>query len=63
MNDSPTKDRQASAIEATMDMCAAGAHEYRAWADNNYERAKLNAVANLVDRVYRAMETIRRSDL
>ncbi len=41
-------------------MAAAGAAAYRAWESNNYERGKLNAVANLVAAVYRSMEEQRR---
>ena len=57
-----SQDGQASAIGASMEMCSAGAREFRAWELDNSERAKSNAVANLVDRVYRAMEEVRRSD-
>lgn len=43
-----------------MEMCAAGAAEYRNWESDEFERSKLNAAANLVDRIYRAMEITRR---
>ena len=46
------------AMEVSMQMCAAGASQYRAWEADKSERDKLNAVANLVSRIYRAMDEI-----
>lgn len=37
-------------------MAGAGARVYRAWKNDPTEQRKLNAVANLVSRVYAAME-------
>lgn len=53
------KTGQAS-VEVTMEMCAAGAQEYLSWVEDESEQRKLNAVANLMDRAYRAMEMERR---
>ena len=62
--ETPDQDGQAGAqIEATMEMCAAGAAKYRDWESDDCEQRKLNAVSNLVYRVYCAMERIRRQPL
>jgi len=55
--------RQARAdkdVEVTPAMIEAGEREYRDWQHDNWERAAPNANANLVARVYRAMEAVRR---
>jgi len=49
-------------IEVSIEMCAAGAAAYREWEVDFYERGKLNAVANLVAKVYRTMEAQRRRE-
>lgn len=41
-------------------MAGVGAVVYREWESNNRERSKLNAVANLVARVFASMEAERR---
>ena len=43
-------------IEVSIQMAGAGARVYRAWKNDPTEQRKLNAVANLVSRVYAAME-------
>ena len=48
--------------EIPSEMAAAGAAAYRVWESDERERAKLNGVANLVCRVYRAMEAQRLLD-
>lgn len=50
-------------VNVTIAMAASGAAEYRAWEADERERAKLNAVANLVARVYASMEAERRRAL
>ena len=47
-------------IEVTINMVSAGAEVYRAWEADAGERGKLNGAANLVARVYEAMEVERR---
>lgn len=43
-------------IEVSIQMAGAGARVYHAWKNDPTEQRKLNAVANLVSRVYAAME-------
>lgn len=59
-SDSDLRDRPAR--ELTVDMAAAGASAYREWEANPRERGKLNAVANLVAKVFRSMEAQRRRE-
>ena len=47
-------------MDVTPAMAAAGADAYREWGADKRERSKLNAVANLVARVFRSMEGQRR---
>jgi hypothetical protein len=49
--------------EVTVLMCLAGAAAYRAWEVDSIERDKSNAVANLVSRIYLAMDEERRLSL
>ena len=49
-------------IEVTIEMAAAGSAAYREWLADAKEQAKLNAVANLSSRVYKAMERVRRNN-
>ncbi len=55
-----SKTGQAGDIETTAQMNEAGIKVYRDWQHDNWERAAPNAEANLVARVYTAMEEVRR---
>ena len=47
-------------FEVSIPMAMAGAAAYREWDSDEVECSKVNAVANLVSKVYRAMEAERR---
>ena len=51
---------QTQEIEVTMEMAVAGGTAYRSWLGDPKEQRKLNSIANLVSRVYLAMEEERR---
>ena len=46
--------------EVSVDMVRAGVHSYRVWLGDKFEQSKSNAEANLVARVYAAMEAAKR---